>query len=114
MLNLLAYAQSAPASGGPEGNILATLIPFALIFVVFYFLLILPQQKKSKSLKKMLESLKKGDRVVTLGGIIGTITSIAQDVVTLQVSDNVRIKVVRDSVTGFRKGEEEGEKSASA
>lgn len=107
MMGSLAYAQNAPAAGGPEGNILATLIPFALIFIVFYFLLILPQQKKAKSLKQMLESLKKGDRVVTLGGIIGTITSISQDVVTLQVSDNVRLKVTRDSITGFRKGEEE-------
>jgi preprotein translocase subunit YajC len=106
MFNSLAYAQAAPA-GGSEGSILATLIPFALIFVVFYFLLILPQQKKAKSLKKMLEALKKGDRVVTIGGVIGTVTGIAQDVITLQVADNVKIKVIRDGITGLRKPDEE-------
>lgn len=112
MFNLLAYAQAAPATGGPEGSILATLIPFGLIFVVFYFLLILPQQKKAKSHKQMLEALKKGDRVVTVGGVIGTVTSINQDVVTLQIADNVKIKVIRDGITGLRKAEEEGEKGS--
>lgn len=106
MFNSLAYAQAAPA-GGSDGSMLATLIPFALIFVVFYFLLILPQQKKAKNLRQMLAALKKGDRVVTIGGVIGTVTGIAQDVITLQVADNVKIKVIRDGITGLRKGDEE-------
>jgi preprotein translocase subunit YajC len=112
MFSSVAYAQTAPAAGAPDGNFLATLIPFGLIFVVFYFLLILPQQRKAKSHKQMLENLKKGDRVVTTGGLIGTVTGIHLDLVTLQVSDNVRVKVIRDGITGLRKTEEEGEKSS--
>jgi preprotein translocase subunit YajC len=110
MINSIAFAQAVPAAGAPEGSMLATLIPFGLIFVVFYFLLILPQQKKAKSHKLMLENLKKGDRVVTVGGVIGSVTSMNQDVVTLQIADNVKIKVIRDGVTGLRKADEEGEK----
>lgn len=112
MFSSVAYAQAVPAAGGSEGSMLATLIPFGLIFIVFYFLLILPQQKKAKSHKQMLENLKKGDRVVTVGGVIGSVTSINQDVVTLQIADNVKIKVIRDGVTGLRKAEEEGEKAS--
>jgi len=112
MLSSLAFAQAAPGAGAPEGSMLATLIPFGLIFVVFYFLLILPQQRKAKTHKQMLENLKKGDRVVTVGGVIGSVTSINQDVVTLQIADNVRVKVIRDGITGLRKAEEEGEKGS--
>ena len=112
MINSVVYAQAIPGTGAPEGSLLATLIPFGLIFVVFYFLLILPQQRKAKSHKLMLENLKKGDRVVTVGGVIGSVTGINQDVVTLQIADNVKIKVIRDGVTGLRKADEEGEKGS--
>ena len=101
MLNSVAYAQGVPAVGGSDGSTLPTLMayaPLVLIFVVFYFLIIRPQQQKAKSHKQMLESLKKGDRVVTVGGVIGSVTSIAQDLVTLQVSDTVRIKPHRNTL----------------
>lgn len=109
MFESIAYAQTAAGAGvgGEGGNYFLLLIQVALIFMVFYFLLIRPQQKKAQSLKQMLEALKKGDKVVTAGGVIGTVTAMAQDTVTLQVADNVKIKVTRESISGIRKPEEE-------
>lgn len=84
-----------------------SLVPFVLIFIVFYFLLILPQQKRQKKLKAMLEALKKGDKVVTSGGIWGTVTNLGKETVTLQISDNTKIKVQRESISRLRADEEE-------
>lgn len=84
-----------------------SLVPFILIFIVFYFLLILPQQKRQKKLKAMLEALKKGDKVVTSGGIWGTVTNLGKETVTLQISDNTKIKVQRESISRLRADEEE-------
>ena len=75
--------------------------------MIFYFLLILPQQKRQKKLKTMLEALKKGDKVVTSGGVWGTVTNLGKETVTLQVADNTKIKVQRDSVARLRADEEE-------
>ena len=86
---------------------LLSLVPFVLIFIVFYFLLILPQQKRQKKLKAMLEALKKGDKVVTSGGIWGTVTNLGKETVTLQISDNTKIKVQRESISRLRADEEE-------
>ena len=75
-----------------------------LMFVLFYFMLIRPQQKQQKEREAMLASLKKGDRVVTSGGLIGTITAMGDDVLTLEISDRVRVRVLRSAVV--RKVEE--------
>ncbi len=75
-----------------------------LMFVLFYFMLIRPQQKQQKERDAMLASLKKGDRVVTSGGLIGTITTMGDDVLTLEISDRVRVRVLRSAVV--RKVEE--------
>ena len=75
-------------------------VPLILIFVVFYFLLIRPQQKKAKELQNYLASLKKGDKVITGGGIHGQITGITDSVVTLEIAENVRIKVNRGAIAG--------------
>jgi len=83
-------------------------LPFVLIFVVFYFLLILPQQRKQKKHRAMLEGLKKGDRILTTGGILGTVAALNKDVVTVQVGDNVRIKIRRDYIADLQKEQEEG------
>ena len=93
-------------SGSTSGTFLS-LIPFVLIFVIFYFLVILPQQKRSKQQKALLEALKKGDKVVTASGIWGTVTNLGKETVTLQVADNTRIRMQRDQIARLRGGDEE-------
>ncbi|MGH6974147.1 MAG: preprotein translocase subunit YajC, partial [Stellaceae bacterium] len=70
----------------------------ALIFVVFYFFLIRPQQKKAKETKSMLEAIRRGDRVVTGGGIIGTVAKVNNDEVLIDIADNTRVRVVRSTI----------------
>lgn len=93
----LAYAQG---NGAPAGNPLAGFIPLILIFAVFYFLLIRPQQKKAKQQQEFLSSLQKGDEVVTGGGLFGKITGLTDACVTLEIADNVRVKVARQYILG--------------
>jgi len=105
----LALAQEFPVPPSPSGGgFLTSLLPFVLIFVLFYVLLILPQQRRQKKHRAMLETLKKGDRVVTSNGILGTVMNLSKDVITLQVADNVKIRVLRDSISDMRKEDEGG------
>lgn len=95
MLITPAYAQGA--GGGESG--LISLLPLVLIFVVFYFLLIRPQQKKMKAHKALVEALRRGDRVVTAGGLIGTVTKVLSDTeLQVEVADGVRVRVVRNTI----------------
>lgn len=100
----LAQTDKNPFSGG---TILTTLMPFVLIFVLFYLLMILPQQKRQKKHKAMLDALKKGDKIVTSSGLIGTVANLSRDVVTLQVADNVKIRIMRSHIAEIRTGGEE-------
>jgi preprotein translocase subunit YajC len=95
-----AFAQSATgAAGGSLGNSFGIIVPFALMFVVFYFLLIRPQQKKEKERKSMIESLQKGDRVITSGGMYAVIDSIKdKDVVVLKISGNTKVEFSRNAI----------------
>ena len=86
-------AAAAPAAGGFAS--FGQFIPLILIFVVFYFLLIRPQQKKAQEQQDFLRNLQKGDKVMTGGGMHGTITGLTDTAVTLEIADNVRIKVQR-------------------
>jgi preprotein translocase subunit YajC len=97
-----AYAMALP-SGGQGGGMdsLVSFLPMILIFVVFYFLLIRPQQKKAKDQRVMLENLKKGDAVLTQGGLYGKIAGISDQVVTLEIADKVRVRVARSSIAGL-------------
>jgi preprotein translocase subunit YajC len=99
MIDLL---QTAPAPGGATGGLLQFL-PMIFIFVIFYFLLIAPMRKKQKKTQEMLSKLKKGDEVVTGGGIFGRITAIDDDrgFVILQISDNTKVKVARSGIVGL-------------
>jgi preprotein translocase subunit YajC len=91
---------SAPAGGG-AGGLLSGQLPLLLIFfAIFYFLVLRPQSKKAKEHQAMLAELKKGDEVVTNGGIIGKISGVADNELTLQVQEGVRIRVTRASVQG--------------
>jgi preprotein translocase subunit YajC len=105
----IVLAQESPAPQPPgAGAFLTSLLPFILIFILFYVLLILPQQRRQKKHRAMLEALKKGDRVVTSSGILGTVMNISKETITLQVADNVKIRVLRDSISEMRKEEEGG------
>jgi preprotein translocase subunit YajC len=92
------------AASGQGGQIMAFL-PLILLFAVFYFLLIRPQQKKAKTHKQFMENLKKGDRVVTSGGLYGTITGVTDDAVTIEVAEKVRVKIMKGAVADYAKGE---------
>jgi preprotein translocase subunit YajC len=81
------------------------LIPLMLIFVIFYFLLILPQRKKQKQHKEMVKNLKKGDKVVTTGGVYGTVTRIKPDNVEVEVADKVRLTIQRGAISTLRREE---------
>jgi preprotein translocase subunit YajC len=81
------------------------LVPLMLIFVIFYFLLILPQRKKQKQHKEMVKNLKKGDRVVTTGGVYGTVIRIKPDHVEVEVADKVRLRVQRGAISALRREE---------
>ncbi len=100
----IAWAQAGGSSEGSAG--LLSLAPFVLIFAVFYFLLILPQQKKQKRQKEMLSKLKKGDRIILSSGIWGSITRLDKDTVTVQIDDNTKIKVQREYVAQLRTNDE--------
>ena len=99
----LAYAMGTGGGGGeaPQGGGFAALVPIILMFVIFYFLLIRPQQKKAKSHQEMINNLKKGDRVVTSGGIYGRITNIDDQSATVEIADKVRVKITRGSVASL-------------
>ncbi len=93
-----AYAQgAAPAA---DGSFLVSLLPIILIFVIFYFLLIRPQQKKAKDHRAMVDALKRGDMVVTAGGIIGKVQKVVSPTeVEVEIADRMRVRVVRHTIT---------------
>ena len=107
----IAFAMGGPGGTGGEqqgiGGIVTSFLPLILIFVIFYFLLIRPQSKKAKEHKQMLDNLKKGDKVMTTGGVYGVIEDIDANTVTLKVGlkDDVKIKVNRSYISGLRIGE---------
>ena len=105
-----AFAQAA--GGAPSGFDPFTVLPLVLIFVVFWFLLIRPQQKKQKQQQALMDALKKGDKVVTSSGIWGTITNIGKETVTLQIADNTKIKMQRENIARVRGEDEDKEKDA--
>ncbi len=92
--------------GGPAG-LLGSLIPLILIFVIFYFLLIRPQQKKAKEHRAMLDSLKKGDKIITSGGIYGVIEAVGTNTVTVKIGENVKIKLGKPYVAALRAASDE-------
>jgi preprotein translocase subunit YajC len=100
MLISTAYAQGTGITGLLDQNALIQFLPLILIFVVFYFLLIRPQQRKAKDHKTMLDALRRGDRVVTGGGIIGTVARVENpEEVTVDIAEGVRVRVLRSTIT---------------
>ena len=103
MIDLVSTAMAmGPPPGGAQGqgNPLLGLMPLVIIVLIFYFLMLRPQQKRAKQHKAFLDALKRGDEVMTSGGIIGRVAGLTDDVVTLEVDDKVRIKVIRSQIAG--------------
>jgi preprotein translocase subunit YajC len=97
-----AYAQASGAVGDPMMQTLQSLLPLVFILVIFYFLLIRPQQKRLKQHQLMITNLKRGDTVVTAGGLIGKVKSVADDEVRVELSPNVEVRVVRSTIAEVR------------
>ena len=89
----------APQGGDGGGSLVSTLIMFGAIFLIFYFMIIRPQQKKAKQRNALLANLEKGDKVITSGGVHGIISGLDEKTALLQVSDNVKLKVERSAIT---------------
>ncbi len=101
----VAHAMGTQGGGGGTEGTLMSMLPLILMFAIFYFLLIRPQQKRAKEHRAMLEALKKGDEVVTSGGMYGRVASIVEDVVTLEVAPNIKIRVQKGAIGQLKKGE---------
>lgn len=104
---LITPAYAATAAGGLFGSAtsLTSFLPLVLIFAVFYFLLIRPQQTKQKELRRKIGAIKRGDRVVTAGGILGTVQRVREGTreVEVEIAPNVRVQIMRDTITGVVK-----------
>jgi preprotein translocase subunit YajC len=101
---ILAMAPQAPVPGQPAPNPLFQLVPMVLIVVVFYFILIRPQQKKAKEQARLLKNLKSGDKVATASGIIGIVISVKDNTVSLRSADS-KLEMTKDSVTAILNSE---------
>jgi preprotein translocase subunit YajC len=107
-----AFAQAA--AGGDTNSMLMSLLPFALIFVIMYFLILRPQQKKVKDHAELVKNIRRGDTVVTSGGLVGKVTKVVDDD-QIEISDGVRVRQMRQMISGVRaKGEPAKEKSEPA
>ena len=105
-VTILAMAP-APSQGGAQtqANPLLSLLPLLLIFVVFWFLILRPQKKQQDQRKKMLEAIQRGDRVLTTGGLYGTVKDVKGDVMVIQIAENVKVEVARAAITAVTTGE---------
>ena len=97
----IAYAMGTGGGASEGGGGFSAFVPLILMFGIFYFLLIRPQQKKQKEHRGMLGNLKKGDRIITSGGLYGRITGITETAVTLEIAEKVRVKVSRGNIGGL-------------
>jgi preprotein translocase subunit YajC len=111
MLITPAFAQAG--AGGDTNSMLMSLLPFALIFVIMYFLILRPQQKKAKDHTELVKNIRRGDTVVTSGGLVGKVTKVVDDdQIEFEISDGVRVRQMRQMISGVRaKGEPAKEKS---
>jgi preprotein translocase subunit YajC len=100
-----AFAQGAPAAGGTD--ILIQIVPFVLIFIIMWFLIIRPQQRRVKEHQELIKNVRRGDTVVTTGGILGRVSKVVDDnELEVEIADNVRVRLVRTMISDVRtKGE---------
>jgi preprotein translocase subunit YajC len=108
----LAYAQAESPMNGPHP--IVQFLPLVLVFVVFYFLLIRPQQKRAKERQEMIDSIKRNDEVVTTGGLYGRVTELNEKVVTLEIAPKVNVRVTRQSIDALVSGGKAASKGSGA
>ena len=93
-----AMAPAPPGAGGGSSQLMPTLVMFAAMFAIFYFLMIRPQQRQKSEREQMLRAIKRGDRVVTTSGLFGTVTNLSETTVTLRVADQVKLDFERSAI----------------
>ena len=98
MYPLFAMMPADPSGAGPGP--FSMLLPILGMLLIFYFLMIRPQQKRQKEVQKMLSGVKKGDRVLTASGLYGTVSGVKDDILVLQIADNVKVEMIKSAVTG--------------
>jgi preprotein translocase subunit YajC len=97
----LVLAIAAPPDGGPV-SVWVQLVPFALVLAIFYFIILLPMRRRQKKVDEFLTTLKVGDKIVTSGGLYGSITRLGETSLQLQVADKVRVEIARSAVVGYQ------------
>jgi preprotein translocase subunit YajC len=108
---MIHFIAMAPNASDPGSSMFSTLIMFALIIGIFYFMIIRPQSKQRKEREKMLGAVKKGDKVVTAGGVHGLVAGADDKVILLEIADNVKVKIDRTAITAvLRESEPDGKK----
>lgn len=112
IMSFIPFLQAAAGSASTSAQLLSTLFPFLIIIVIFYFFLIRPQNKKQKETEKMLNALKKGDKVITIGGIHGTVSSVKDKTVIVKVDENCKIEFNRTAISSVELSDEEKAKLA--
>ncbi len=95
-------ALMAPPPGQGQANAWMQLVPLVVIFVIFYFLLIRPARNRQKQVQKLLDSLKSGDKVVTSGGLLGTVAGMDKGIVQLRIADKIKVDVTKSSIVGLQ------------
>ena len=100
MTAMFLVAMAAPSQGGPSAWV--QLAPFALVLAIFYFIILMPMKKRQQKVADFLAGLKEGDKVVTSGGIYGTITRIGEQALQIQIAERVRIDVSRNAIVGYQ------------
>lgn len=98
-MNVLALMAASPATGSSSASMMTSLFTFGLVIAIFYFMFIRPQRKRDKEAKEMLSAMKKGDRVVTIGGIHGTIVTVKDNTVVVKVDDSTRIEFSKNAIS---------------
>lgn len=104
---MFSMAFAADGQVGGAGGLFGAMVPLILIFVIFYFLLILPQRRRQREHEQMIKNLKKGDKIITNGGIYGTITRVKKNYVEVEVANQVILKIQRSAISQLRRGGEE-------
>jgi preprotein translocase subunit YajC len=99
--SLFSFLRQGGDAARPQGSILTALFPFVLVFVIFYLLIIMPQRKRQKKHQEMVGQLKPGDKIVTTGGVYGTVMGVQQDKIELKIASNVKIDITRNAVAAF-------------
>ena len=105
---LLSFAQETPAPAQSQGNFITALLPFILVFVIFYLLIIMPSRKKQKRHQDMVGALKPGDKIVTTGGVYGTIMGVKEDRLEVKIAANVKIEITKNSIGAILSPKKEG------